>query len=125
LKYFFSIYLSGNINDDLDFEYGDGADARYGCGATLMDEYWYFGDDNKVNIINICNSGSISSGLHFRSSYFTFQASKIVDCKLTRQADLSFSFSSGSCNTFMKMNSTPTVLLCFGDYRKDYKDCHT
>ena len=59
-----SIYLTGNINDDLDFEYGDGADARYGCGATLMDEYWYFGDDKKVNIISICNSGSVSSGSH-------------------------------------------------------------
>ena len=52
LNIFFSIYLSGNINDDLDFEYGDGADARYGCGATLMDEYWYFGGDKRVNIIS-------------------------------------------------------------------------
>ena len=31
------------MNDDLIFEYGEGADARSGCGATLMGEMWYFG----------------------------------------------------------------------------------
>ena len=25
------------------FEYGEGADAYGGCGATLMGEMWYFG----------------------------------------------------------------------------------
>ena len=46
----FLIQVSGNINDNLDFEYGDGADAKYGCGATIMNEFWYFGGDNKVSI---------------------------------------------------------------------------
>ena len=46
---FCNLCFKGNINDDLDFEYDDGADARYGCGATLVDEYWYFGGDNKVS----------------------------------------------------------------------------
>ena len=31
------------MNDDLIFEYGEGADAFYGCGATLMGEMFYFG----------------------------------------------------------------------------------
>ena len=25
------------------FEYGEGADAHHGCGATLLGEMWYFG----------------------------------------------------------------------------------
>ena len=27
----------------MDFEYGDGTDAEYGCGATLHNVFWYFG----------------------------------------------------------------------------------
>ena len=27
----------------MDFEYGAGATAYGGCGATLMGEFWYFG----------------------------------------------------------------------------------
>ena len=36
------------------FEYGEGADASYGCGATLMGEMWYFGgrDRRQVWILN-------------------------------------------------------------------------
>ena len=37
------ILFSGNINEDLAFEYGDRATANYGCGATLNNEFWYFG----------------------------------------------------------------------------------
>ena len=33
------------MNDDIDFEYGDGTDARLGCGATLFGQFWYFGGD--------------------------------------------------------------------------------
>ena len=35
----------GNINQDLDFEYGDGVYAVLGCGATLQNVFWYFGGD--------------------------------------------------------------------------------
>ena len=31
------------MNEDLDFEYGDGTIAHYGCGATLQNIFWYFG----------------------------------------------------------------------------------
>ena len=41
--YEFSGLFSGNVNDDIDFEYGEGTDARYGCGATLFGQFWYFG----------------------------------------------------------------------------------
>ena len=37
---------SGNYNDDINFEYGDGVTVAYGCGATLMDQFWYFGGGN-------------------------------------------------------------------------------
>ena len=33
---------TGDLNDDLDFEY-DGAEVHNGCAATLMGEFWYFG----------------------------------------------------------------------------------
>ena len=40
---------SGNINENLAFEYGVGATAKYGCGATLNGEFWYFGNDKQVS----------------------------------------------------------------------------
>ena len=45
----FEITSSGNVNDDLDFEYGDGTTVAYGCGATFMGEFWYFGGDGAAN----------------------------------------------------------------------------
>ena len=47
----FSNFYLGNVNDDLDFDFGLGATADFGCGVTFMDQYWYFGDQNKVNIV--------------------------------------------------------------------------
>ena len=41
-----SNHHSGNYNDDLNFEYGNGTTAFYGCGATLMGQFWYFGGGN-------------------------------------------------------------------------------
>ena len=40
------------------FEYGEGADAYGGCGATLMGEMWYFGgwlnyQERQVSIVYI------------------------------------------------------------------------
>ena len=48
-----SLIFSGKVNDDLDFEYGEGATAKYGCGATLMGEFWYFGSGKAVSILTI------------------------------------------------------------------------
>ena len=31
------------MNDDIEFEYGEGTGAAYGCGATLFGQFWYFG----------------------------------------------------------------------------------
>ena len=31
------------MNDDLDFQFGDGTAVDFGCGATLFGEFWYFG----------------------------------------------------------------------------------
>lgn len=42
------------MNDDLDFTYGDGATAYYGCGATLKGEFWYFGGSGKANYRPVC-----------------------------------------------------------------------
>ena len=39
----------GTFNDDLNFEYGDGTTVNSGCGATLMDEFWYFGGSGSAN----------------------------------------------------------------------------
>ena len=33
------------MNDDINFEYVNGADVDVGCGAMLMGEYWYFGGE--------------------------------------------------------------------------------
>ena len=33
----------GNLRDDIGFEYGEGALASYGCGATIRGQFWYFG----------------------------------------------------------------------------------
>ena len=45
---------------------------------------------------------------------FVFQVSKVVGCRLEKQADLPFSFNDGACNTFLY--PTPIVLLCFDSY---------
>ena len=34
---------SGNVNEDLNFEYGEGTDVHGGCGALLRNVFWYFG----------------------------------------------------------------------------------
>ena len=41
--------FDGNINDDLGFEFGEGATVMNGCGATLNGEFWYFGNGKKVS----------------------------------------------------------------------------
>ena len=38
-----SFLCSGNINEDLNFEYGDETQVLFGCGATLHNVFWYFG----------------------------------------------------------------------------------
>ena len=47
---FFKVF-SGNVNDDLDFEYAEGTSADHGCGATLFGQFWYFGGENSEGTI--------------------------------------------------------------------------
>jgi len=35
--------FSGNVNEDLNFEYGEGTVVEGGCGALLRNVFWYFG----------------------------------------------------------------------------------
>ena len=39
---------SGNINADINFEYGEGKQAHYGCGASLFGQFWYFGGSDET-----------------------------------------------------------------------------
>ena len=39
----------GNINEDISFEYGEGATAYYGCGVVFKGEYLYFGGEDSTN----------------------------------------------------------------------------
>jgi len=34
---------SGNVNEDLDFEYGEETEVSNGCGTLLRNVFWYFG----------------------------------------------------------------------------------
>ena len=105
-------FLSGNINEDLTFEYGENTGAHYGCAATLKNQFWYFGGSYKRQV---------KSQKCLLYIYFSFQASKIVGCKLERQTDLIFDFYKGACNTFNQPEQK--VLLCF-DYTNT-RECHT
>ena len=40
--------FSGVVNDDLDFNYGSGVSAKYGCGVTLHGRFWYLGGDGST-----------------------------------------------------------------------------
>ena len=54
-------FIQGNINQDLTFEYADGTESRYGCGATLQNEFWYFGGDTHKRQVGIFNRKIIHS----------------------------------------------------------------
>jgi len=54
----FIVDFNGNVNEDLSFQYGDGTQAHYGCGATLKNIFWYFGgsgsNKRQVKLLIIC-----------------------------------------------------------------------
>ena len=41
--------FNGNVNEELNFEFGEGATVYEGCGATFMGEFWYFGGYDLAN----------------------------------------------------------------------------
>ena len=61
-----SYFNSGNVNDDIDFEYDEGTIAHDGCGATLFGQFWYFGGygtkKRQVSINLIWNKRQVISG---------------------------------------------------------------
>ena len=52
-----------------------------------------------------------------RLEYHLFQISVVSGCTLKRLGDLPFDFLPGTCGTFM-VDSSSTILLCFGDFDK-------
>ena len=91
-----------------------------GCGASIYDEFWYFGGDSSNTRRQV--SRKPNEDLSYATYTYEFlKLSKIIGCKLTRQADMNFDFRAGSCNTFM--HPEPMILLCFGDQSE--KQCHT
>ena len=45
----------GNIRN-VALEYGDGTEARNGCGVTFKDEFWYFGGESYKRQVNFFDS---------------------------------------------------------------------
>lgn len=41
-----TIDFSGNVNDDLRFEYEDGTDVYQSCAVTFLGEFWIFGGES-------------------------------------------------------------------------------
>ena len=50
--YYYSI-IKGNVNDDVGVYYEEGTTVEFGCGVTLMGEFYYFGgyESNKRQVI--------------------------------------------------------------------------
>ena len=82
-----------------------------------MGQFWYFGG------IGLANKRQVNKQKYIQSRnnlYIQFQVSKIVGCEMVRQNDLTFDFTSGSCNSFAQPK--PRILLCF-DYIHS-TECH-
>ena len=101
------------MNDDLDFEYGSGTEARKGCGVSLKGQFWYLGGESYQR--------QVKNTYKIHTLFLTFsKVSKIIGCQLIAQPDLPFNFDAGSCNTFRP--SDEKALMCF-DYNNN-KECH-
>ena len=72
---FWNIDLSclGNINEDLDFEYGYDTVADSGCGATLHNVFWYFGGSGSQK-----RQVKLQNHL-FNINLFHFRSAKLLD----------------------------------------------
>ena len=47
-----NFWFWGNVNEDVEFYYEEGTTVEFGCGATLMGEFYYFGgyESNKRQV---------------------------------------------------------------------------
>ena len=69
----------GNINDDLDFEYGDDTEVWMGCGATLHNVFWYFGGSTEYGLKN---PRQVKLQKYLLNIYFLyFRLVKLLDVK--------------------------------------------
>ena len=100
------------MNDNLDFEYGTGTEAQWGCGVFLKGQFWYLG--GSTNRRQVKHFIKLSNILNF------LKVSKIIGCQLVAQPDLPFNFYGGSCNTFRP--SDEKTLMCFDSTNS--KECH-
>ena len=112
-----SVYnqLSGEVDNDIDFNYEDFTEVYISCGVTLNGEFWIFGGANhrrQVCLFQLC--------LPLLNCYIS-QMSKIIDCSLRHFGDLEFDFRYGACNTFR--NEIEYAWLCFDDI--GMKSCRT
>ena len=117
----FCFYANKNhfiANTARNFEYGNGTESAYGCGATFQNEFWYFGGNTNKRQVKYFYRGGLKN-YTFELHYF--KVSKIVGCKLELQTLMNFDFYLGACNTFNQ--SDPLVLLCFD--RIHSQECHT
>ena len=73
----------GNINEDLNFEYGDETEVTWGCGATLQNVFWYFGGpfESKRRQVKLQkkNIGDSLFGLYYQILGRVFRQVKLLD----------------------------------------------
>ena len=62
----FDNFWLGNVNDDVDFHYEGGTKVEFGCGATFMDQFYYFGgQDSKKRQVRGSSWDSLYTNVWF------------------------------------------------------------
>ena len=110
--------ILGAVNYDPDFQYESGTESKGGCSITLKGQMWYLGGSQNKRQVK-------KYKINYRIKIQDFKASRIIDYKLVKQANLPFDFYLGSCSTFEPFNEL--ALMCFdqaGSQTKK-KECHT
>ena len=49
---------SGNVNEDINFEYGERATAANGCGVVFKGNFLYFGGNGAANVRQVISTSS-------------------------------------------------------------------
>ena len=69
------------MNEDFTLGYGDGTEVRFGCAATLKNEFWYFGGLSYTRQV-ICKKILVSNVKLFDTEFFYFRLAKLLDASL-------------------------------------------
>ena len=101
--------FSGNFDENTLINYDTDTEVYSSCSATLNDENYIIGGLNK-NQVNKRQLILI---------WQVFKISKFIGCKLQKIRDLTFKYSSGACNSFLKFG----ILFCFGEDAT--RECHS